>query len=376
VVIGGGIGGLAAAIGLRRAGVEARVFERAPALGEVGAGLSLWPNGLRALDAVAGLGDEVRARSVRDGSGALRSWKGRELVAANGEELERLLGDVTLIIHRADLLALLRRQLPDDAVVTGAECIGFEEKDGEVAARFAGGTEVGGDVLIGADGIHSAVRAQLFGSSPPAYAGYTAWRSVLAFDHTRLAPGISIGRGCQFGQVPMANGQVYWFATENRPAGQGAPPGGWRGALLELFARWHPPIPELIAATPEAAILHNDIVDRPPHGRWGEGRVTLLGDAAHPMTPDLGQGANQALEDAQALAAAVGPDLVAALRAYESVRIPRASAIVRGSRRVGRIMQLDSRLACWARDSLLSTRAATRMQLRQLQKLVAPGAPV
>jgi 2-polyprenyl-6-methoxyphenol hydroxylase-like FAD-dependent oxidoreductase len=372
LVIGGGIGGLATAIALRGAGIEARVFERASEVREVGAGLSLWPNGLRALDAI-GLGDAVRRLSVRDMDSALRSWRGRVLVAANGVELERLLGDVSLIIHRGDLLALLAGALPADAITTSAPCIGFDEDEGGVTARFAGGGEARGDLLVGADGIHSAVRSQLWGAAAPRYAGYTAWRAVVPFDHRRLAPGISIGRGCQFGQAPMAGGMVYWFASHSRPAGSRAA-AGWRAELLDLFGKWHAPITDLIASTPDEDILQNDIIDRPPIDAWGRGRVTLLGDAAHAMTPNLGQGANQALEDAQALAASLRhqPD-ASGLRRYEEARIARANGVVTASYRIGRIMQLGNPVACWLRDRLLRTRRATRMQLEQLRQLVGPG---
>lgn len=379
VIIGGGISGLATAIALRSVGVDARVFERAPELTEVGAGLSLWPNGIAALDRI-GLGAQIRQHSLRDDmDGALRSWSGRIVVATDGAALQRLLGDVSLIIHRAELLALLRDALPASTVVTSATCTGFRDDGRGVTALFADGTDARGDFLVGADGIHSAVRAGLFGAAPAVYAGYTAWRAITAFDHARLRAGVSIGRGCQFGQVPMVDGRVYWFATENASAGRPAPAPGDRAALLELFGQWHDPIPELIAATDEAAILHNDIVDRSPATRWGMGRVTLIGDAAHAMTPNLGQGANQALQDAVALAAAIAEaaagEIEPALRAYERVRLPRANAVVSASRQAGRVFQLASPLACRVRDALLATRVARAMQLNQLRRFAARDAP-
>ncbi len=386
LIIGGGIGGLAAAVALRKRGIDARVFEQRPELAEVGAGLSLWPNGLRALDAI-GLGGEVRSRSVRDLSSALRRADGRVIVAADGAALEQRLGDVSLVIHRATLLGLLRRELPPEALVTGVSCVGFSADGSGVTARFANGVAARGDVLIGADGIRSVVRARLFGAPPPRYAGYTAWRAVVPFAHAQLLPGISIGHGAQFGQVPMAGGQVYWFATENGPSGRKAPSTGWKAHLLDRFATWHAPIPDLLAATPESAILHNDILDRPPIASWGKGRVTLLGDAAHPMTPNLGQGANQALEDAEALAeclaaeasarlgSSVRPDPTPALRHYEELRAERANSVVLGSRRVGQVMQLEHPAACWVRDALLGTRAATRLQMRELARVTAVISP-
>jgi 2-polyprenyl-6-methoxyphenol hydroxylase-like FAD-dependent oxidoreductase len=387
LIIGGGIGGLATAIALRRIGVETRVFERRAGFDEVGAGLSLWPNGVRALEAM-GLGSAVRARGIREMESALRTWDGRLLVAANAAQLETLLGDVSLVIHRGELLRMLRSQVPDDSLVVGASLAEITEDEGGVTARFTDGSTAHGDFLVGADGIHSVVRAHLFGKSPPNYAGYTAWRGVVTMDHRRLLPGVSIGRGSQFGQAPMAEGSVYWFATQNGPAGRARPERGWKSALLELFGGWHDPIPQLLEATHESEILHNDIVDRRGLPRWGAGRVVLLGDAAHPMTPNLGQGANQALEDADAVARAMashtrtqdqlpreGRDtaIARALSHYQTERMARANAVVVQSRRVGTVMQLAHPVACWLRDVLLRTRFAHRAQMRQLRRLVAAG---
>jgi 2-polyprenyl-6-methoxyphenol hydroxylase-like FAD-dependent oxidoreductase len=337
----------------------------------VGAGLSLWPNGMSALDRI-GLGAQVRRRSVRDVDSALRSPSGELLVAADSSALERLLGDVSLVIHRAELLALLQAALPSDSVLTAAACTGFEESKGGVIARFADGSRVRARFVIGADGMHSTVRSALFGERAPRYAGYTAFRGLVRFDHRKLRAGISVGRGCQFGQAPMADGQVYWFATENAQRGHVAAGKTRREKLLERFADWHDPIPELIAATDEHAILHHDVFDREPLPTWGRGLVSLLGDAAHPMTPNLGQGANQALEDAVALADALrhgaAGELEGALRSYEEARRERANQVVLASRRVGRAMQLQSSWACAVRDALLKTRKARARPLDQIRR--------
>ena len=383
LIVGGGIGGLATAIALRQVGVDARVFERDAETSDAGAGLSLWPNGLRALDSI-GVGSAVRARGVRDLDSALRTWQGRVLVAANGAALQDLLGDVSLVVRRGDLMDLLRSQLPAETLVQGAQLTDIHNQETGVTARFANGTTAEGDFLVGADGIHSAVRAHLVGVAPPDYAGYTAWRGVTLFDHRRLLPGVSIGRGCQFGQAPMADGRVYWFATQNGPPRRPRPAEGWKETLHSLFANWHAPIPQLIAATEPSAILHNDIYDRRPLASWGTGRVTLVGDAAHPMTPNLGQGANQALEDAEAFARAIaaeasgassprarGSAVARARHQYQVARLARANAVVVQSRRVGRVMQLANPAACWLRDRLLSTSYANRAQMSQLRRLVA-----
>ncbi len=183
----------------------------------------------------------------------------------------------------------------------------------------ADGNEVEGDVLVGADGLHSVVRARLHGYKPPRYAGYTAWRAVITAPDVPLCPGESWGRGARFGHARVPGGRVYVYATRNAPEGVHGP-GGELAELRRIFGAWHDPIPALLTAMEGADILRNDILDRPALRRWGTGRITLLGDAAHPMTPNLGQGACQALEDAVVLARQMGScgAVEPALRRYES----------------------------------------------------------
>ena len=191
---------------------------------------------------------------------------------------------------------------------------------------------------------------------PPAasqrLAGYTAWRGIAPFRTSGLLAGETLGRGQRFGLVPIAGDRVYWYATDNVPEGESEDPEQAKTRLTDMFANWHAPIPALIAATEAPAILRNDIYDRDPVDRWGEGRVTLLGDAAHPMTPNLGQGGCQAIEDALLLARclAEGGVVDASLRRYESLRIPRTRFIVNASRRIGRAFQMESPILCRLRD--------------------------
>jgi 2-polyprenyl-6-methoxyphenol hydroxylase-like FAD-dependent oxidoreductase len=369
LIVGGGIGGLAAAIALRRAGIRATVYERADELRAVGAGLALWANAVRALGRL-GLGDAVRAIGVPEASAAIHSWRGQTLIPMSSRDMERRLGEVSIVVHRADLQAILQGALDGDAVRLGARCTSFAQDEGGVTALFADGATARGDLLIGADGLHSAVRAQLFGAAPPRYAGYTAWRAVAPFDHARLTPGETMGRGARFGMAPVSGGRAYWYATLNTPAGGRDPEGGRKRALLEIFRGWHAPIEALIEATDEATILRNDIYDRVPLPYWSVGRVTLLGDAAHPMTPNLGQGACQALEDAVVLADALkqGGDIAAALRAYQSRRIDRTAALVRQARQIGGVGQWSNPLACRLRDVLMKYIVA-RVQDRQLERI-------
>lgn len=368
-VVGAGIGGLTAALALRRAGIDVDIFEQSAELRAVGAGISLWANAIRAL-AKLGLGAALRARSVPYARTAILRADGRAIAESLLDELvERLDGDTPamVVLHRADLLKMLRGPL-ENAIRLGQTCTGFEMRGERVITRFAGGAEVEGDLLIAADGIHSAIRAQFHPGEPVRYSGYTAWRAVVKFDAAGWGVTESWGQGRRFGIVPMAGGLVYWFATRNAPQDEIDPPGRAKQNLLELFQGWHEPIHELIAATQESAILRNDIQDRDPLTSWGSGRVTLLGDAAHPMTPNFGQGGCQAIEDALVLARSLAThsSVPEALRSYEFERIARTSPIVLRSRQSGVLAQLENPLACRIRDFLVGKIPRTVM-LRQLQ---------
>jgi len=369
IIIGAGIGGLAAGIGLRRVGLDVEVFERAEPFGEVGAGITLWPNAVKALQQL-GLTESIQAISVLEAQGGIRTWRGELLSGTSTVDIERAFGAPTLVMHRAELHGVLLQALGSEGVRQGAQCLGFEQDDQSVAAIFADGRRVHGDLLIGADGLRSVIRAQLHGEQAPRYAGYTAWRAVVPFDRARVLPGETWGAGARFGQVPLSDDRVYWFATKNTPAGERSPDGE-KAELLRRFRGWHTPIEALIEATPANDILRHDIYDRPPLQRWGTGRVTLLGDAAHPMTPNLGQGACQAIEDAVALMKqlSVGGDVAGALRAYEAQRIERTAWIVAQSRRIGAVGQWQNPLGVAVRDMLIKS-LGSRLQERQLAGVV------
>ena len=368
IIVGGGIGGLSAAIALRRAGFEAQVFERAPEPREVGAGISIWPNASRVLRRWGVLDAAVR-RGFPLERGELKSWNGRVLHRMRFAAADDAPG---LLIHRADLHAALAAALPPWAVHTGAEFERYEERGDCVRAWFTALGEAEGAALVGADGLRSAVRRQVLGDGAPVYRGYPVWRGVARVGDASGCDVLTetLGAGLRFGVVPLGGGRVAWWATANEPQGMDDGP-SVKAKLLRLFGAWHDPIPMLVDATPESEILKNDTCDRPPVRGWGRGRVTLLGDAAHPTTPNLGQGGCMAIEDAAVLAAClVGrpDDVPAALRDFERRRYGRTTWITRQSLRYGRIAQWASPAAVRLRDLLcrLTPQAATDLTMSRM----------
>jgi 2-polyprenyl-6-methoxyphenol hydroxylase-like FAD-dependent oxidoreductase len=354
IVIGGGIGGMALAAALQRVGISCEVYEQAEELREVGAGLTLWSNAQMALARLGALEPMMEVGSVVNRL-EVRTAAGKVLAVTPLARAARRFGvPGSVCVHRGEILRELMRLSEPGRVHLRARGVGFKESNGCVIARFADGTEARGDFLVGADGLRSQVRAQLFGDTPARYAGYTCWRGVATLDQVALGPDTAFetwGRGRRFSVHHCGSGRLFWWASHNEPFDGVDGPRGRKADVQELFSTWHEPIPSVIAATSE--ILRNDIVDRPPICVWGRGRVTLLGDAAHPMTPNLGQGACQALEDAVVLADRLrrGPNIDAALRAYEGIRWRRTARITKESLRFGRVCQWQNPIACWLRDT-------------------------
>lgn len=369
IVIGAGPAGLATAIALRRAQIEPAVFERAGELHEVGSGLTLWPNAMKALDEI-GVAEAVRAVCLPLDGIAMRSWRGTDLDVTPGEAMARRYGGTGAALHRSELIGALKRQLGEATITLGATCVGYRAEHGGVTALFADGREERGDLLIGADGLRSAVARQLLGDQPLRYAGFAVWRAVTTFDLGQRIGTTSLGPGAQFGLFPMTGGRVYWFASRNAPEGSRIGDHPHRQELLARFGAWHTPIAAVIEATDPSAIIATDIYDREPKWNWSRGSVTLVGDAAHPSTPNLGQGACQAIEDAAVLARCLRdqPDIVLALHTYETRRAPRANALTLQARRMAQLGTWESRLACWIRDRIIQLMPAV-VQRRQLDWL-------
>ncbi len=335
VVVGGGIGGLTAAVALRQVGWQATVLERAASFGEIGAGITLLSNGLRCLDAV-GLGDAVRGSGLPVLSTGMRTASGRWLSRINGDgaDLKARIGTTTLSIHRAKLHKILHDALSGATLIAGVTTTGINggADGGPAEVRFRHGDRdalLRADLVVGADGVHSWVRAQRWPDAPaPVYSGSTTWRAVTTPSSAAVTEmSLSWGRGTEFGVMPLVDGRTYWYAAANASEGQRNP-----DELEELrrrFGTWHEPIPAVLADTPPQAVLRHDIYRLPKLDSYHRGSVVLLGDAAHAMTPNLGQGGGQALEDAIVLAAAVNrtSDVATALTDYDHERRTRTQAM-------------------------------------------------
>ncbi|WP_270165035.1 FAD-dependent monooxygenase [Paenibacillus sp. SYP-B4298] len=382
LIIGAGIGGLSTAAALERIGWSVAIYERAPASPRSGAGIVLAPNALAVLEQLGAAG-KVRNRGARVGCAEILRQDGRPITAVPVQQQAQRYGTYSYLIHRETLQSVLAGQLERTAVHYGKQLVDLYQQGNEVTAVFADGTSACGQLLIGADGIHSAVRRKLPAAALPAggdalrYAGFTALRGIctlgnLPYSSEEGGGFEAWGSGLRFGLSHLGEGRVFWFAALNAEAGGQHSPSSAKAALLARVQNWYEPVAQAVSATPEAVLLQHDIYDRAPLRCWSFGSVTLLGDAAHPMLPNLGQGGAQALEDAAQLAACLRErpgDVPAALAAYEAARIPRTSRIVRQSRRMGRVAQLENRLAVSLRNSVLRAMPSP-LQLQQLDWLI------
>lgn len=365
IIVGGGIGGLAAAIALRQCGVEAIVLEQAPELGEIGAGLLLAPNACKVLERLGAL-DFLSERSVTVTRWELRNWKGSLLSALT---IPRA-GESSLSTRRSDLQGALLQCLPADIIRLGCVANAATLLSDGVRIDLADGRQMKARRVIVADGAHSLVRGSLWPGREPRYCGYVGWRGLVdhvpaGWESGRVSE--SWGHGRRFGIAPVGDGRTYWYASANVSAARCRE----RVGISELrrdFAGWHDPVTEILEAMSDDALLQHPIADRRPGWHWQlEEKIALLGDAAHPLTPNLGQGASMALEDAWELA--VRWNQPHAMARYEQARRLRVMRLWAISRWFGKMIQWRNPLLCGLREvqmKVIPDAFATAMMRRLL----------
>ncbi|HEY1574769.1 MAG TPA: FAD-dependent oxidoreductase [Pseudonocardiaceae bacterium] len=343
VVVGGGIAGLAAAVGLRRRGWQVTLLERRPELSEIGAGLTLWPNALRALDAL-GVGPAIRGLGLVESSFGVRNSTGRWLSRTDSAVMAKRFGDGIVVLERPQLLAALRDACTGVDIRVNAEV--DTVTDGTVTTSEGG--HFTGDVVIGADGLWSTVRRKLWPDSTIRPTGVLAARLIGTVGHPISDGGETWGRGDYAGVVPLPDGRIYAYLVV--PVEQSEPDLPW---WQRRFADWHFPLPQLLA-DPEQLLL-NELFDLAPLPTLVHGNLALVGDAGHAITPNLGQGACQALEDAVELAACLNPnDATPRLNRYDERRRPRVHLLAKRSRAAGVAAAWRGRLPVLARNTLVS----------------------
>lgn len=356
-VLGGGIGGLTLAIALQRKNIDVTVYESAPQWKPLGAGVGLAGNAVRAFREI-GIEQDVLAAGKVIRQVVIRNPKGKVLISTDSEEVSRRFGVVNnFAIHRADLHHALISRLKPDTVQLDKSCIDFEQKSDGVTISFRDGTKAHADYLIAADGVHSVARKKLLSNVETRYAGYTCWRGVIddlpnGFDQDETSE--TWGQGTRFGIVPLTKNRVYWFACVNAGANDPMMRSLAPTDLLTFFGDYHAPVPELIKRT--SKVIWNDIIDIEPLAKFAFDRVVLIGDAAHATTPNLGQGACMAIEDAVVLANLIESqaDATEAFRMFEGKRIRRTTKIVNDSWQLGKMAQWENPFMTSLRNMAIS----------------------
>ncbi|USB33181.1 FAD-dependent monooxygenase [Paenibacillus sp. YPG26] len=368
LIIGGGIAGLCAAVTLQHIGMKVKVYERSPEPAAVGAGIIIAPNALQALEPY-GISSEIIRQGCPSGGFQLLSDRGRPISKlAVPPEYGSLYS-----LHRKDLHHILLSALPPGTVEWGKSLVQLEQKDTHVQAVFHDGSQAEGDLVVAADGIHSSIRKQLVPKDTYRYAGYTCWRGIVPGDGL---PGLSDhfietwGTKGRFGIVPLPGNQVYWYGLINARQNDPRVAKYTSEDLHHLFKDYHDPIPDLLLRTAPHDIIHRDIVDITPMERFYSDRVVVIGDAAHAITPNMGQGACQAIEDARTLAEClhVQPNYQQAFADYDARRRQRIEHISNQSWRIGQMAQSQSILFTRIRNQLMryAPKSVGRSQARSI----------
>jgi len=368
-IVGGGIGGLFAANALVAQGLRVAIYEQAPAIGEVGAGLFMTPNSVRHLQRI-GLGPAVEKSGALVGHNS-SYFRHDGTPIAPVQVTDSSGWNATFGMHRADLVEMLATALPQGIVHTGHRCTGFDQNDDVARVSFADGASAEADVVIGADGIHSALRPHVFASSEPVFSGSVAYRGLVAQGRVPDWPTdrwqMWLGTGRHFLAFPLRAGKlinyVGFVPTDEEMKESWSAPGDPE-ILRQAFSGWDPRIHQLLSEV--HMTFRWALYDREPLPVWTRLRLSLLGDAAHPMLPHLGQGANQSIEDGMALATILSradrTSAPSALLVYERLRRERVAQVQRGARENG--LRYDSAYSdLGVRDAEIAAHAAFRRTL-------------
>lgn len=357
-IVGAGIGGLAAALAIRQAGLSVSVYDQASRLEPLGASLTLWPNAMRCLRAL-GVAEPLLRAGARILSTEARSLRGDMLACVPMQRFYDEAGEPGICVTRADVQRVLLDALGAEHVTLSRRLESLSQDAGGVALRFRDGAEARADLLIGADGLRSTVRRLLFDDGPPRYAGYGAWLGLSDTDHPRLSRESAVeiyGAGERLGVIDSGDGLYYWYFIENRAQPVDGVVHCTAGSLLPRLADWPDYARQLATSTRARSLQYLSFFHRPARrGPWGRDRALLLGDAIHPYLPNLGQGACQAIEDAHVLGImlAQGLEDQPLLTRYQSARARRTAMLGRDSARVGRFAQVGGPTSSRLRDLAL-----------------------
>ncbi len=369
-IIGGGIAGLTAAIALNKIGIETLIYEGTPSIKAIGAGLGLGANAIVGFDRL-GIKEEVIARGRIIPLFSILDEKGKIITQADSLKISQKYGVDNFTIHRADLHHLLLSKIDARSIAINKRAIDIQQEKNVSKVFFQDGSVHESDFLIVADGIHSAIRKKLIPNSEPRYAGYTCWRAVI--DNTKLnlnETSESWGHGKRFGIVPLANNKIYWFACTNAAREEERFKKFKVSDLQDHFKDFHEPIPTILSETKNEDLIFGDILDLKPIARFAFQNVVLIGDAAHATTPNMGQGACQAIEDGVVLAQELKkePNIANAFRNFERRRLKRTRYIVNTSARIGKLAQWEGSVAVSIRNFLMR-RVPASVNEKQLKVL-------
>lgn len=362
-IVGGGIGGLCLGACLRMQGFNNFViYEQAEAFREVGAAISCWPNALRVIDKLGAMG------SLMEVSGIMKRAYIKDSTGKILQQMEMDYEYPAICLHRADLLQTLLDLIPEQALKTAHKLTSIEQDKNSVSLCFSNGEKARADVAIAADGINSRIRQLMFDGKKPVFRGYNIWRGVVNLEHDFHHSGSETwGEGARVGLVPIKNGDIGWWATCNETVDTQEDEQIAREKLMQVFGKWHSPIPKVIEKTEN--IIKNGIFDRPPRKGWAKGRVILLGDAAHPTTPNLGQGACMAIEGSYLLAACLAcydrPQKAAQI--YEHLHFKRTRKVIRESLFNGIVGQIQNPFMRSLRNNIVSA-LPEKMAAKSLDK--------